>query len=204
MSAWVAWTLAGLALGAVGARRQPATVLVAAQTVLVGVAAAAMAPGRPHEFAVAAGLLVLKGVVVVVVLALALVHTRESRPHDEATGLVARLGGAVALALALAALLPAIGPGDGGAGDAAAAMLAAGFALVLLRRPTAFAVLAFLIAENAVAVAALSVSGGLPLVVELGAAFDVVLVIAVAAVLQRRILAVFGTTDPEIPRGARG
>ena len=204
MSAWVAWTLAGFALAAVGARRQAATVLVAAQTVLVGVAAAAMAPGRPHEFAVAAGLLVLKGAVVVVVLVLALVHTRESRPHDEATGLVARLGGAIALALVLVALLPAIGPGDGGAGDAAAAMLAAGFALVLLRRPTAFAVLAFLIAENAVAVAALSVSGGLPLVVELGAAFDVVLVIAVAAVLQRRILAVFGTTDPEIPRGARG
>ena len=89
--------------------------------------------------------------------------------------------------------------------EAAAALYrAAGFALVLLRRPTAFAVLAFLIAENGVAVAALSVGGGLPLVVELGAAFDVVVVIAVAAVLQRRILAVFGTTDPEIPRGARG
>jgi hydrogenase-4 component E len=48
------------------------------------------------------------------------------------------------------------------------------------------------------------VTGGMPLIVELGIAFDLVLLIAVAAVFQRRILSAFGTTDTDVLRGMRG
>jgi hydrogenase-4 component E len=110
----------------------------------------------------------------------------------------------VALVLTVVALVPAYGLESRAAENAAAAMLATGLALVLVRRATLFAVLAFLIAENGIAVAAVSVDGALPLVVELGIAFDLVLLIAVAAVFQRRILSAFGTTDSAALRSMRG
>lgn len=204
MTAWVAWLLVGLGFGAVAARRPVAAALVAAQTVLVGVAALAMTPGRSGEFALAAALLLLKAVVVGVILAVGISRTKEARPHDEETGFLVRLAVTVGMALALAALIPGYGLESEAAESAAAAMLATGLALALVRRATVFAVLAFLVAENGIAVAAVSVSGGLPLVVELGTAFDLVLLIAVAAVFQRRILTAFGTTDSDALRGIRG
>jgi hydrogenase-4 component E len=204
MSAWVVWLLVGLGFGAVAARRPVAALLVTAQTVLVGVGALAMAPGRSGEFAVAAGLLLLKALVVGAIVVVGMRRLSEARPHAEETGFLVRVGGAVAFALVMAALIPSYGLESRAAENAAAALLATGLALALVRRATVFAVLAFLVAENGIAVAAVSVSGGVPLVIELGVAFDLVLLIAVAAVFQRRILATFGTTDSDVLRGIRG
>jgi hydrogenase-4 component E len=205
VSGWLVWLLVGLGLGAVAARRPAAAAAsVTAQTLLVGVGALAMAPGRSGEAAVAAALLMLKALVVSAIVAVAIARTREARPHEEGPGLFLRLGGAVALVLTVVALVPAYGLESRAAENAAAAMLATGLALVLVRRATLFAVLAFLIAENGIAVAAVSVDGALPLVVELGIAFDLVLLIAVAAVFQRRILSAFGTTDSAALRSMRG
>jgi hydrogenase-4 component E len=204
VSAWFLFLLAGLGLTAVAARRPAvAAVLIAAQTLLVGAGALAVAPGRSHEFAVAAALLLVKGLAVSAILAVAVVRVREARPHDEELGMVGRLGGAVALVLVVAALVPAYGLESRAAEHAAAAMVATALALVLVRRATAFAVLAVLIAENGIAVAAISVGGALPLVVELGIAFDLVLVIVVATAFQRRILSAFGTTDSAALREIR-
>jgi len=204
VTAWVVWLLVGLGFGAVAARRPIAAALVTTQTVLVGVAALAMAPGRSGEFAVAAGLLLLKAILVGAIVAVGILRTSETRPHEEESGFLIRVGGTVAFALTMAALIPSYGLESRAAENAAAAMLATGLALALVRRATVFAVLAFLVAENGIAVAAVSVSGGLPLVVELGTAFDLVLLIAVAAVFQRRILSAFGTTDSDVLRGIRG
>lgn len=204
MSGWLVWLLLGLGFGAVAARRPVAAALVTAQTVLVGVGALAMASGRSGAFAVAAGLLLLKAILVGAIVAVGIYRTSETRPHEEETGFLVRVGGAVALALIMAALIPSYGLESRAAENAAAALLATGLALALVRRATVFAVLAFLVAENGIAVAAVSVSGGLPLVVELGTAFDLVLLIAVAAVFQRRILSAFGTTDSDVLRGIRG
>lgn len=205
MSGWLVWPLVALGLGAVAARRPAsAAVLVTAQTVLVGGGALAMAPGRSGEFAIAAALLLVKALVVSAIVAIAIRRAPDTRPHDEGPGLLVRVGGAAALALAVAALLPSYGLESRAAGSAAAALLAIGLAMVLARRATLFAVLAFLVAENGITIAAVSVRGGLPLVVELGIAFDLVVLIAVAAVVERRILSVFGTGDSDALRGMRG
>lgn len=205
MSVAVLWALVGLGFGAVAARRPAAAaVMVSAQTLLVAVAALAMAPGRSTAFAVAAALLLAKALVVCSIVAIAIARSRETRPHDDEPGLLPRAGGALALVLAVVALVPDVGLESPEAGKAAAALVATGLALALGRRATLFAVLAVLVAENGIAVAAVSVAGGLPLIVELGIAFDLVVLVAVAAVLQRRILDAFGTTDSDVLRDMRG
>jgi hydrogenase-4 component E len=105
--------------------------------------------------------------------------------------------------LAVAGLLPAVGLETRSAEQAAISLVAVGVALVLLRRATIFQVLGLLVAENGLAVAAVAVSGGLPLVIELGVAFDLVVVVAVAALFHERIFGVFGTTDTVALRGLR-
>ena len=126
---------------------------------------------------------------------MAIAHGREARPHAEESALLNRLGAAVALVLAVVALVPGYGLESAAAEHGVAALSPPASPWCWSGGPTIFAVLAFLVAENGIAVAAVSVSGALPLIVELGIAFDLVLLIAVAAVFQRRILAAFGTTD---------
>lgn len=206
MSAGLLWLLVACGFGAVAARRPAvAAVLVTSQTLLVGAGTLAMAPGRSGEFALAAALLMLKAVLVTAIVALAIARSRESRPHADESGLLVRLGATVVLVLVLVALVPEYGLESVAAERAATALVATALALVLVRRPILFAVLAFLIAENGIAAAAVSVSGALPLIVEAGIAFDLVLLIGVAAIFQRRILTAFGTTDSSAMQGgARG
>jgi hydrogenase-4 component E len=204
MSAWLMWTLVGLGLGAIAVRRPlTAAWLVTAQTLLLGAAAVAIAPGEGGVVALAAGLLAAKGVAVSTVTVVVARRTREARLHDEGPGSLARLVGSAALVAAVVALVPPFGLESRVAEDAATAMVATALALVLVRRATIFAVLAFLVAENGIAVAAMSSHGALPLVVELGMAFDLVLLITVAAAFQRRILDAFGTTDSTALRAMR-
>jgi hydrogenase-4 component E len=198
------WTLVGLGLGAIAVRRPlTAAGLVTAQTLLLGAAAVATAPGEGRHVALAAALLAAKGVAVSAVTVVVARRTREVRLHDEGPGSLARLVGSAALVAAVVALVPPFGLESRVAEDAAAAMVATALAIVLARRATIFAVLAFLVAENGIAVAAMSSHGALPLVVELGVAFDLVLLIAVAAAFQRRILDAFGTTDSTALRAIR-
>lgn len=206
MSTAVLWLLVAFGFGAVAARRAAvAAVLVTSQTLLVGAGALAMTPGRSGEFAVAAVLLTVKAALVTAIVAVAIARSHESRPHADESGLLTRLGAAVALVLVMVALVPEYGLESAAAERSATALIATALALVLVRRPILFAVLAFLIAENGIAVAAVSVSGALPLVVEAGIAFDLVLLVGVAAIFQRRILSAFGTTDSSAMRGgARG
>lgn len=205
MSTWLIWLLVVAGFGAIAARRPAvAAILVTSQTLLVGAGALAMATTRSAEFTIAAALLMLKAVLVTGIVAAAISRTREARPHPGESGLLTRLGGAAVLVLVITALVPAFGLESAAAEKGATALVASGLALALVRRPTIFAVLAFLVAENGIAVAAVSVTGALPLVVELGIAFDLVLLIAVAAVFQSRILAAFGTTDTSVLRGPRG
>ena len=205
MSGAVLWLLVAAGAGAVAARRPAvAAVFVSVQTLLVGAAAVAIAPGRPAESAVAGALLLAKALTVSAIVGVALLRSRDRRPHDDEPALLVRVGGALALTVAVVTLVPAFGLESEDAERAAAAMVAIGLALALSRRATLFAVLAFLVAENGIAVAAVAVPGGLPLAVELGIAFDLVLVVAVAAVFQRRILDAFGTTDSDVLRSIRG
>jgi hydrogenase-4 component E len=204
VSDWIVWALVGLGIAAVVARRRSvAAALVGAQTLAVGVAALALVPGRSAGFAAAAIALVVKALVVSVILWLAVTRTRGGRPMRDEAAPLARLGGTVAGVLAVVGLLPTVGLETRSAEQAAIALVAVGVALVLLRRATIFQVLGLLVAENGLAVAAVAVSGGLPLVIELGVAFDLVVVVAVAAAFHERIFGVFGTTDTAALRGLR-
>jgi hydrogenase-4 component E len=187
----------------VARRRSVAAALVGAQTLAVGIAALALIPGRSAGFAAAAIALVVKAVAVSAILWLAVARTRGGRPVSDELAPLARLGGTVAGVLAVVALLPSVGLETRSAEQAAVALVAVGVALVLLRRATIFQVLGLLVAENGLAVAAVAVSGGLPLIIELGVAFDLVVVVAVAAAFHERIFGVFGTTDTVALRGLR-
>lgn len=196
MTAWTVWILTSLGVGAaVVRRRSVATLLVALQTLGVGLAAAALAPGRSAEFAIAAAILCAKALVVAPLLAWAVARTRETRPvRDDASPLL-RLGVVVGLVLVVAGLVPTFGLETTAAESGAAAMVATGLALIVVRRASIFQLLALLVAENGIAVAAVSVPGGIPVVVELGVAFDVILLALVAVAFHDRIFRTLGTTD---------
>jgi hydrogenase-4 membrane subunit HyfE len=79
-----------------------------------------------------------------------------------------------------------------------------GIAIVVARRPVFFQLLGLIVAENGLSLLAVSVPGGLPYVIELGALFDLALVVTVAAAFTTRIHSELGTGDTELLRGLRG
>lgn len=203
MNSGVAWILVALGLATVVVRRRSAAVLlVTVQSVALGGAAFALAGGRDAEFWIASAALVLKGVVLGAVLGWSISRTREARPLAEGIPAPVRFVVAVVLALGAAGLVPTFGI-PVGVGRATAALVAIGAAIVLLRRSTIFQALGLIAAENGVAIAATSAQRGLPIVVELGFVFDVIVVVAVAVWVHERIHGEFGTGDTGVLRGLR-
>jgi hydrogenase-4 component E len=196
VTAWLVWLVCGLGIAAAVVRqRSLAAGAVALQTVLVGVGALALMPGRSGEFAIAAVILAAKGALVVPLLAVAVARTREARPVRDPAPPLLRLVVTVAMVLVIVAAMPPLSLETAAAGQGAAALLAVALSMLVMRRAAIFAVLALLVAENGIAIAAVSVSGGLPIVIELGVAFDLVLVALVGIVFHERIFRSFGTTD---------
>ena len=72
-----------------------------------------------------------------------------------------------------------------------------------MRRPALVQVLGILVAENGVYLLAISVPGGLPLVIELGVVFDLALVITVAAAFAQKIHGTLGSGDTDLMRDLR-
>ena len=66
---------------------------------------------------------------------------------------------------------------------------------VATRKATVFHIVALVQIDNALAVAALAAAGGLPALIELGVAADLIVVVLVAALLHARIYAEFGSGD---------
>jgi hydrogenase-4 membrane subunit HyfE len=83
------------------------------------------------------------------------------------------------------------------------ALVAVGVATVALRRATIFQVLGIVLVENALALAALELPGCASLAIELGVAFDLMLVALVAVVFHERIFAEFGAGDTAALRSLR-
>jgi hydrogenase-4 membrane subunit HyfE len=122
-------------------------------------------------------------------------RTRETRPVRARTAPLTRGGIAVASALALTWLVPAIGLTSRDAERAVLALVAFGCAAVATRRATLFQVLGIVLVENGLALAALELPGGASLTVELGVALDLMLIAVVASVFHERIFAEFGAGD---------
>jgi hydrogenase-4 component E len=193
-----------LALGVVVVRRRSlAIALVAAQSLAIGIAALGLAAEHSSEFLVAALVLVVKAIALPALLFAVLRRTREPRLVTAAVGPLTRLAGAASVALAAALLVPPLGLGDPRAEQTSVAVVLIGIAVVVARRPVLFQLLGMIVAENGLSLLAISVQGGLPYVIELGALFDLALVVAVAAAFTRRIHGEFGTGDTELLRGLR-
>jgi hydrogenase-4 component E len=199
MSGTLAWLLVACGLGVVVARRRSVAVaLVTVQALaLVGLA---IGDGKDP---VAAGALALRGLVLGTAFLVVVTRTRESRPVRAGTTPLPRAGVAVLLALALTWLVPSIGLESRDAERAVLALVGFGIAAVLTRRATLFQVLGIVLVENALALAALELPGGASLAIELGVAFDLILVVLVAALFHERIFAEFGTGDAALLRALR-
>jgi hydrogenase-4 component E len=138
-----------------------------------------------------------------VLLYAVMLRTREPRLVVAAAGPLMRLALAGAVALAAATLVPRLGLSSAHTERTAVALLLVGIAIVVARRPALFQLLGLIVAENGLSLLAISVPGGLSYVIELGALFDLVLVVTVAAAFTRRIHAELGTGDTELLRGLR-
>jgi hydrogenase-4 component E len=204
MSTWLVSTILGLGIAVIVVRRRSvATALVAAQSLALGIGALTLASGRSTEFLVASLVLLTKAVALPLLLVLALRRTREARlVAPVAPGLV-RLAGAAAVALLAAALVPPLGLGAPRTEDAAVALVFVGVTIVVARRPAFIQVLGLIVAEAGLSLLAISVPGGLSYVIELGALFDLVLVVTVALAFTQEIYAQLGTGDTELLRGLR-
>jgi hydrogenase-4 component E len=184
-------------------RRSTAIALVALQTLLLGSYALALSPGRSTEYLIASLALFVRALPLCGLLAYSVSRTREPRPLRSRMKPLMRLGLVVAAVFVVVMLAPPFGLASPAAEQASVGLLTVGLATIVARRQTIFHLLGLIVAENGVALAAVVVPGGLPLVVELGVAFDLVMVITVAVAFHERIFGEFGTGDTAVLRGLR-
>lgn len=204
MTTVLIWVIVALGLGCVVMRRRSVVVaLVGIQSLCVAALAVALVPSRPSEFLPAALTLVARAAVIAVLLVIAIRRTRHALPGGEEAVPWTRLVVAGGIIAVLVVLIPEFGLESRLAERSAVALVATGLALLVTRRATVMQVVALLVAENGIALAAVNVAGGLPIAVELGVAFDLVLVVTVATVFHDRIFDMFGTTDTRHLRGLR-
>ncbi len=204
MSDALGWVMVALGLLVVTTRRRSAAIaLVAVQALVLAGYAISLAPGRSTEFLVASLVLFARSVPLCVLLAFSVARTREPRPLRARMKPLVRLGLVVAAVLLLVMLVPSFGLESRAAEQASIALLTIGVATIIARRPTIFHLLGLIMAENGIALAAVAVPGGLPLLIELGVAFDLVVLVTVAVVFHDRIFREFGTGDTAVLRELR-
>jgi hydrogenase-4 membrane subunit HyfE len=202
MSSAVVWIVVALGLGVPTLRRRSAAVaLVTCQALLLAATAAVQADGLDELVAAAA--LVCRAVLLCALLLVVVRRTREARPVRADAGPLARGVAAVGLALLLALLVPSLGLGDRDAERGLLALVAFALVTIATRKPTVFHIAALVQVDNALAVAALAAAGGLPGLIELGVAADLIVVVLVAALLHARIYAEFGSGDTAHLRALR-
>jgi hydrogenase-4 membrane subunit HyfE len=197
----LAWVLVALGLGVIGVRRRSVAValLTVQALVLAGIALHDAASGGDVAAALALG---VRALGLAVLFATLLSRTREPRPVRASTPPLVRAGIAVAFALALTWLVPAMGLDSRTTERAALALVAFGIATAATRRATLFQVMAIVLVENGLALAALGLPGTSALI-ELGVTLDLTLVVLVAAVFHERIFAEFGAGDSAALRSLR-
>lgn len=184
--------------------------LVAAQSALLAVAAIGVGVSLGLGHLVAAGLLAFGAKVIVYPLILrALLRSSsvsvERRPYvGPRLSLVAAILIVFAASAATADLdLPASLGGARALPAAIAAMLT-GLFLMMSRRKVVSLLIGLLVFENGLSIAAFALTYGMPLVVELGILFDLLIVIIVGWVYARRMLRTFGNLSTDELRNLRG
>jgi hydrogenase-4 component E len=194
MNGALIWLVAALGLGVLTLRRRSVAVAaVSLQALLLAGAAAA----QTHRLgdAIATAALGVRALLLCALLFLLIRRTREARPVRADSGPLARGGAGIGVAIALAWLVPTLGLGDRNAERAVLALVAFGLVAAATRRATVFQIVALVQLDNALALAALAGAPGLPALVELGVAGDLIMVVLVASLLHTRIFAEFGSAD---------
>jgi hydrogenase-4 component E len=202
MSGTLLWILAAIGLTVVIVRRRSVAVaIVTAQAlILVGVA---LRHASSAGDVVAAGALAVRAVALAALFFILVSRTRELRPVHARVPPLIRAGAAIAFALTLTLLVPAMGLDSRDGERTVLALVAFGIVTSATRRATLFHVLGIVLVENGLALAAVELPGGASLVIELGVALDLVLVALVAGVFHERIFAEFGAGDSAALRTLR-
>lgn len=195
MSGPLPWALVALGFAIVVARRRSAAVaLLAVQSLLLGALAL-------HEARTAGALLLpavvllARGIALPLVLARVTALTREPRRLAAERFALGRLVAAVAVVLGTVALAPPLGLAPPVTARAAIALVVLGLAVAALRRSVVFQAIGLLVAENGVYLASLAVAGGMPGAIELGLCCDLMVTVAVVALLGTQIHARLGSGD---------
>jgi hydrogenase-4 component E len=171
------------------------------QSLLLGAAAIAMglAQGRRHLFVSAALTIALKGIAIPWFLMRVIDRIGIHREIEPILNVPSSL--LVCLGLTVVGYRVSTGLAEGAAGaahhviGAALSMLLMGLFLMVTRRKAVTQILALLTVENAVFLVALGATTGMPLIVELGISFDVVMAVLVLGVLVHRIVDRFESMD---------
>ena len=147
---------------------------------------------------VAAVVLAARAILLPALLVVLISRTREARRLTSEGHLVPRLALAVTVVVAVAVLVVPFGLESRAAEQASVALVALGIVIGATRRPVVFQALAFLVAENGIYLATLSLPGELPGLVEIGVLFDLVVIVSVAGAFGARIHQALGTGDTSL------
>jgi hydrogenase-4 component E len=188
--------------------------LVAAQAILLSAAVAAVgvATGSVHLVLGSLVTLASRGVAVPLALGWILRKSPVRQERHPYLGPRASLIAAIAIVFVAAMAIDnaALGGSLGASVDAPRALPAAvaevltGLLVVMTRRKGLSIVVGLLVFENGLALTAFSLTYGMPFVVELGATFDLLMVVLVLGVYARRMLTVFGSLSTDRLRNLRG
>jgi hydrogenase-4 component E len=184
-------------------RRELASIvqLLAVQGVLLAALAGLLAAREDSVelYGVAAGVLVLKALVLPAVLRRVLRESGETRDAEPLVNVAASLLSAALLTLlayAVSRPLVALAPSPAThALPVGLAMVFLGFFVLVTRRRALSQVVGFLLLDNGIAATAFLATAGVPLIVELGVSLDLLLVVLVLQVLTARMRLAFGHGD---------
>lgn len=184
--------------------------LVAIQSALTGAAALGVGAATGSDQLLVGGFLAiaLKGIVVPLVLGTILRRSAVRRERHPLVGPRVLLVAAIAIVFAATAAAGGVATGATVAAirvvPAAIAEVLTGLLIVMTRRKALSLVVGLLVFENGIALTAFALTYGMPLVIELGVLFDLLIAIVVAWVYARRMLEVLGTTSTDHLRSLRG
>lgn len=183
--------------------------LVSVQALLLGVQSAwfGWEYSDPALYWAAVLTIAIKGVVIPLFLRRLIRAIRVLRVIDSLFSTKVTLLFAIGLTLVAyyaTASLPSVGGADGESLPVAVTMVLIGLFLMISRRIALTQVLGFLVIENGLFLAALSSTGGLPVLVDVGIFFDVLVGAMVMGVLIYRINATFESIDTSELRRLRG
>ena len=187
-----------------------AILLVGAQAVFLAAAALIVGISTGTSHLIVGGLLTLatKAVAVPLILGRILYHSpvrTERHPYIHP-----RISLIVAILIVFVTTAAIDGAALGRSLDAPRALPAAvaevltGLLIVMTRRKSLSIVVGLLVFENGLALTAFSLTYGMPLVIELGIAFDLLVAIVVVWIYARRMLVTFGSLSTDELRNLRG